>query len=142
MKDARFIIKPLTFLLGPNGSGKSTFLKALLFLQKNNFPTYYSRKDFYYDISNDIKLGEYKDIVTNGEIDRNIEYEFLINLKKFFLLSQNDYIISVKFVVTFSNGKFGFIETKYEDNESGLFSYDNWKIKGIEETLFLNYFFR
>lgn len=66
LEDCTFEIRPLTLLLGPNGSGKSTFLKALLFLGKNiNEEKSFDECSF--DITNDIKLGSFEEIVTNGE---------------------------------------------------------------------------
>jgi len=76
LEDVEIEVKPLTFLFGPNGSGKSSFMKAMMFLQKNLFPLNIGKT--IYKISDDVDLGNYKDIVTNN--DESKEISFLINL--------------------------------------------------------------
>lgn len=138
LEDSTFIIKPLTFLLGPNGSGKSTFLKALMFLSENLKRE--GDDDYYYDISNEIKLGGYEDIVTNGEIDRDIEFEFMLNLKKNFKDCQSDLLISVKYIFTGPNSDYK-LNCIYEYKDTKLFS-NGYSIKGVDEINFLNDVFK
>ncbi|MFZ4589414.1 MAG: DUF3696 domain-containing protein [Ignavibacteria bacterium] len=138
LKDSTFIIKPLTFLLGPNGSGKSTFLKALMFLSKNLKRE--DNDDYYYDISNEIKLGGYEDIVTNGEVDRDLEFEFLLNLNKYFPNYQSDIIISVKYILTGPNTDYK-LKCIYEDKGGKLFS-DWQRIKGVDGIEFIDGVFK
>jgi energy-coupling factor transporter ATP-binding protein EcfA2 len=135
LDDSTFIIKPLTFLLGPNGSGKSTFLKALMFLSKN-LKRGENDDDYYYDISNEIKLGGYEDIVTNGEVDRDIEFEFMLNLKKNFTDCQSDLLISVKYIFTGPNSGYK-LNCIYEYKDTKLFS-DGYRIKGIDGIEFIS----
>lgn len=74
LEDVEIEVKPLTFLFGPNGSGKSSFIKAMMFLSKNLFPLNTGKT--IYKISDDVDLGGYESIVINGDVKKNIEFEF------------------------------------------------------------------
>lgn len=82
LEDVEIEVKPLTFLFGPNGSGKSSFLKAMMFLSKNISPVNTGKT--LYKLSDDIDLGTFKDIVTNNEESKIIEFEFDIQGDYFF----------------------------------------------------------
>ena len=73
LEDVKIDLSHLTFLFGPNSSGKSSFIKALLFLQKNLFPLNTGKTIF--KINEHLDLGSYKDIVTNNDITKDIIFE-------------------------------------------------------------------
>jgi len=64
-------LKPITILIGPNGCGKSSILQSLLVLKSSlnpqgapTNPPIFRNESF--------DLGEYEDVVTNGEVDKPI----------------------------------------------------------------------
>ncbi len=120
LEDASFEIKPLTLLLGPNGSGKSTLLKALLFLEKNIENNRIADDDYYYDISKDIKLGGFKDIVSNGDINKIISFEFVINTKEIADEFSEDYYISIIYNFSFNKDVNDIISEKIIDHDNEL----------------------
>lgn len=142
LEDATFVIKPLTLLLGPNGSGKSTFMKSLLFLEKNldNFDSH--NIDYLYDISDDVKLGGYNDIVTNGDINKDVSFEFLINAND--IQSDIDFscnpFINVIYQFTNPEEDLGVIYTAISDRDSDLLLALN-RVLGNPEVLYLNSIF-
>jgi len=73
LEDVEVDFKPLTFLFGPNGSGKSSFLKALKFLHNNILPINNFFTD--YNLSYDNNMGSYKNIVSNNDPEKDIEFE-------------------------------------------------------------------
>ncbi len=73
LEDVEIEFRPLTFLFGPNSSGKSSFFKALKFLKANLFPLSPNEIQFKLDKSTD--LVSYKNIITNGEVNRKIIFE-------------------------------------------------------------------
>jgi len=74
LEDVEIEIKPLTFLFGPNGSGKSSFMKAMMFLSKNIHPLNTGKT--IYKIDDELDLGSFKDIVSNGDTSKEIKFEF------------------------------------------------------------------
>lgn len=74
LEDVEIEIKPLTFLFGPNGSGKSSFMKAMMFLSKNIHPLNTGKT--IYKIDDELDLGSFKDIVSNGDTSKEIIFEF------------------------------------------------------------------
>lgn len=77
LEDVEIEVKPLTLLFGPNGSGKSSLLKAMMFVSKNLFPL--NCRKTIYNISEDVNLGSYEEIVRENNIKRNIVFEFDIS---------------------------------------------------------------
>jgi len=70
LEDITIYPEKINLLFGPNSSGKSSLMKALMFLTKNIYPVQYQETK--YNIGENLNLGSYKDIVTNGDITKNI----------------------------------------------------------------------
>lgn len=70
--DVEIEIKPLTLLFGPNGTGKSSVLKAISFLRENLFN---DGTDTIYDISEDLNLGGFSEIVKKNDVYKIISFE-------------------------------------------------------------------
>jgi len=74
LKSVKVDMRPTMFLLGPNGAGKSTFIKSLIFLSKNlnsnNEGIIYNFPD------SKIDLRSFENIVSDGDISKEIEFEF------------------------------------------------------------------
>ncbi|NUN09194.1 MAG: AAA family ATPase [Ignavibacteriaceae bacterium] len=79
LEDVEIELAPLTILVGPNGAGKSSLLKALRFIGVNlnrkfsSVPT-----NTIYKIDRNLDLGNYEQIVTQNELNREIVFELHI----------------------------------------------------------------
>ncbi|ELN6869758.1 AAA family ATPase [Vibrio parahaemolyticus] len=69
--DERFNFRKITLLTGANSAGKSTVLNALASIVQGNDSTPYP---FFFNANGDnVNLGQYKDIVTNGNTSNTVE---------------------------------------------------------------------
>jgi predicted ATPase len=78
LEDVSLSIRPTTILLGPNGSGKSSILKALLFLRENLFRESDKINKTKYQLTKNIDLGSFKEIVNKNDTTKNIEFDLEI----------------------------------------------------------------
>jgi predicted ATPase len=85
-EDQQFDFSKINILIGTNSSGKSALLKFFLMLKQSTNVIYGNQL-----ILNDsnIDLGSFEDIVTDNDENRNIEIEFLLNIDKPQIISQN-----------------------------------------------------
>lgn len=85
--DIEVELKPLTFLFGSNAAGKSSFINALKFFgnyiskvlnPEANFNPYPSYSALAFKIDEHTDLGSFKEIVTNNDITKQIEFEIIV----------------------------------------------------------------
>lgn len=76
LRDVTIDVAPLTFLFGANSSGKSSIFKALLFLSKN-LKSFHTDKT-YFNISSEIDLLSFEQIVYNHDINNEIVFELFL----------------------------------------------------------------
>lgn len=145
LEDVEIEIKPLTFLFGPNGSGKSSFMKAMMFLSKNIHPLNTGKT--IYKIDDELDLGSFKDIVSNGDTSKEIIFEFDIEgeyqfpNKEGFQEFLNDNIVLNFFSYFINNiekenkNTYGYKTTKSFSNEFFKFKYS---IAFSQNSTFLN----
>lgn len=72
-------IKPLTFLVGPNSSGKSSIIQMLLMLKQTVDDP--DMDNPLLTNGNWVELGAYPEFVYKGDIEKDLNVEFLINVK-------------------------------------------------------------
>lgn len=87
LADIEVKLKPLTFLFGANSAGKSSFINALKFFGNYisrvlnpdaNFDPYSSLSELAFKIDEHTDLGSFKEIVTNNDITKQIEFEIIV----------------------------------------------------------------
>ncbi len=76
LEDVEIEMNQLTFLFGPNSSGKSSFIKAMMFLEKNLNPI--NVGETIYKLSDDVDLLSFSEIVTNNDIKKIVSFELEI----------------------------------------------------------------
>ncbi len=81
LEDVTIDLSQLTLLFGANSSGKSSFLKALMFLSKN-VSSFVNVSKTNYQISDDLNLRDFSEIVIFGDVDKKIEFEFNVTTER------------------------------------------------------------
>ncbi len=88
LEDVTIDLSQLTFLFGANSSGKSSFLKALMFLSRN-VSSFVNTGKTNYQISDDLNLRNFSEIVIFGDIKKKIEFEFNVTIERSGEVSHN-----------------------------------------------------